>query len=137
VVAVSFSPVMKGEPISLTDSQLAVVQNVAAGLPPLWKERFLSKVADGLIGRRAISDVDVQRVISAAHRSIVFGVGDPPGRAIAPRERPPPPPVPPRPAPSARGVDVVRSLARAAVAIGRKRARSDRPPRLYRQSTAG
>jgi hypothetical protein len=69
---------MSYEQIALTEAQLAVVQSAATAVPPRWKSRFLSHIADTLTGRPGgITDADVTRAVGNAHRAIVLGIGTP------------------------------------------------------------
>jgi hypothetical protein len=55
-------------PLALSSDQLAVVADYAVRVPHEWRERFLSAIADRLVGLDVVGNDDVRRACAVALR---------------------------------------------------------------------
>jgi hypothetical protein len=65
------------DPLALTAEQSALIRAGASAVPPRWRQRFLSAVADLLTLHPSPSNRDVVSAVSAARRALALGISPP------------------------------------------------------------
>jgi hypothetical protein len=61
------------DPLALTQPQLDIIRAAVGAVKPEWRERFLGRVSDALIGRTEISDSDLAAFMSKVLSAISPG----------------------------------------------------------------
>ncbi len=56
--------------IAVTDQQLALIMSAARTLPPVWRSRYLSGIADRLHDRDEASDAEIAQAVDGMLRAI-------------------------------------------------------------------
>ena len=62
---------------ALTPEQTLIIQTRARTVPPRWRHKFFSAVADRLALVRSPTNKDISEICGAARRAITVGIGVP------------------------------------------------------------
>jgi|AmaraimetFIIA100_FD_contig_61_4187438_length_1070_multi_8_in_0_out_0_2 hypothetical protein len=62
---------------ALTPEQALIIQTRARTVPPRWRHKFFSEVANQLALTRSPTNRDILEICGAARRSITVGIGPP------------------------------------------------------------
>lgn len=66
---------IRPEPLLLSKEQLDVIMTTANAVPPSWRDRYLSSVADRLIGLEPLTTADIVAVADRV-RLVMLAVPD-------------------------------------------------------------
>ena len=62
---------------ALTPEQTLIIQTRARTVPPRWRHKFFSAVADRLALVRSPTNKDISEICAAARRALCVGIGPP------------------------------------------------------------
>jgi hypothetical protein len=62
---------------ALTPEQALIIQTRARTVPPRWRHKFFSEIANQLTLTRSPTNKDISEICAAARRAIAVGIGVP------------------------------------------------------------